>query len=261
MNPFQNWSSWSSTPLGRTLIAQEQAWLDESLQDVFGYQAVQFGPVSLDALRLSRMSCRTRVVCGHETQASLLGDETANLVCAGLEELPFATQSIDLLVLPHTLEVSGDPHHLLREAERVLIPEGKLVITGFNPFSLWVLRKRCRSVNQFPPAGHDWIALPRIKDWLKLLNFDLGAAGASAYAGYVPPVDSQRWLDRLGWMDPAGRRWWPMAGGVYMFMAVKRVSNIQLIGAGWRQGTKAARKAVTAASAQMPAPDLTRRPT
>jgi len=228
------------------LIAEEQAWLDVTLQDVFGYSAVQISPPPIDALRTNRMSCRGRMVWGPQSQDSpySTSDESAPsqgdlanpcVFVGSIDELPFQTESLDLIVLPHTLEVASDPHQLLREAERVLIPEGKLVVIGFNPLSLWALRRRCRSVNRFPPAGHQWISLPRIKDWLRLLNFDLGAGGASAYGAYRPPIDSERWRERLRWMDPAGRRWWPLAGGIYCLMAVKRVHHMRLIAPSWRE--------------------------
>jgi SAM-dependent methyltransferase len=197
MNPFQNWATWSQTPLGLKLVAEEQAWMDATLQDVFGYHALQIAPEPLDALRMSRMSCRTRIVwpplgqsaypATHVGVDDAASNEPCGQVASSLTELPFLTHSLDLLVLSHTLEVTEDPHQLLREADRVLIPEGKLVITGFNPFSLWAIRRKCRSVQRFPPAGHSWIALPRLKDWLGLLNFDMGGGAASAYGGYIPP--------------------------------------------------------------------------
>jgi SAM-dependent methyltransferase len=241
LNPFKDWDSWSQTPLGARLLSEEQSWLDATLADVFGYHAMQIGPMPLDALRANRMSTRARMgwpgALAPPYECSAQSSEIAQPSClvGSMSELPFQTESLDLLVLPHTLEVCHDPHHLLREAQRVLIAEGRLVIVGFNPLSLWRLKKRTRSVNRFPPAGHRWISLPRIKDWLKLLNFDLGAGGASAFGAFVPPVESEKWLTRLQWMDPAGRRWWPMAGGVYFLMAVKRVHHMQLIGPNWRE--------------------------
>lgn len=241
--------------MGKRLLQEEQAWLDETLQDVFGYHAVQISPMPLDALRTNRMSCRVRMVWGE----ARLGDgidancappdlASQSSLIGSTRDLPFLTESLDLLVLPHTLEVSEDPHYLLREAQRVLIPEGKIVITGFNPLSFWGLRRSCRSVTRFPPAGHHWMSLLRVKDWLKLLNFDLGAGGASAFGAYVPPFDSEAWLARMNWMDPAGRRWWPMAGGVYFLVAVKRVHHLHLIGPAWRDQRALSRRKATAAS-------------
>jgi SAM-dependent methyltransferase len=253
LNPFKDWDSWSQTPLGARLLSEEQAWLDATLSDVFGYHAMQIGPMPLDALRSNRMSTRARMGWPGAVSMTGLGAEEADQIAqpsylvGSLPELPFQTESLDLLVLSHALEVCEDPHHLLREAQRALIPEGKLVVVGFNPFSLWRLRKRTRSINRFPPAGHRWISLPRIKDWLKLLNFDLGAGGASAFGGFVPPVESEKWLSRLKWMDPAGRRWWPMAGGVYFLMAVKRVHHMQLIGPNWRERKQLAASRAAAA--------------
>jgi SAM-dependent methyltransferase len=254
------------------LIDEEQRWFDATLQDVFGYHAVQIGPSSLDALRANRMSCRARMVwqVGHPPPIMSPRDgamagagkaadapseagegsrpchlEAPNVIVGSIEDLPLLTESIDLLVLPHTMEVSADPHRLLREAQRVLIPEGRLVITGFNPWSLWRLR-RASLPGRSSASGHAWISLPRLKDWLKLLNFDLGAGGASAFGAYVPPVQTDAWHARLGWMDPAGRRWWPMAGGAYFLMAVKRVHHVQLIGAAWRDQRASPRRAAAA---------------
>ncbi len=238
--------------------------MDTTLADVFGVHAMQIAPPPLDALRCNRMQCRTRVVWPQSPmvdETSLASEDTPDLsrpseMVSGLQDLPIQTESLDLLVLAHALEVSADPHHLLREAQRVLLPEGRIVILGFNPWSAWRLRRASRSVNRFPPSGHHWISLPRVKDWLKLLNFDLGAGGASACGAYFPPVDSERWLKRLGWMDPAGRRWWPMAGGVYFLMAVKRVHHMQLIGPGWKESRAVVRgrTAVTSSSVGITAP-------
>ena len=249
MNPFQHWTTWATSPLGQRLIAEEQQWLDSTVQDVFGYHALQIGPDGLDALRTNRMSSRMRMrVADYPAIAHPPGETTLR---GSLQDIPFKTQSIDLLILSHALEVAPDPHALLREADRVLIPEGRLVILGFNPVSIWRLRKGCRSVNQFPPAGHDWIALSRIKDWLELLSFDLGAGGASAFGAYNPPFDSERWLTRMQWMDPAGRRWWPMFGGVYFLMAVKRVHHMRLIGPAWKKGRSGSAAAQTVPSARV----------
>ncbi|MFP3559891.1 SAM-dependent methyltransferase, partial [Paraburkholderia sp. SIMBA_049] len=126
-----------------------------------------------------------------------------------------------LIVMPHTLEFTSDPHRLLREADRVLMPEGQLVITGFNSLSLWGMRQSFgRMANRpFVPAARDQIAFIRLKDWIKLLGFDLERG---RFGCYRPPLVTDKWLARYGFMEAAGDRWWPIFGAVYMVTAVKR---------------------------------------
>jgi hypothetical protein len=76
-----------------------------------------------------------------------------------------------------------------------------------------------------------FINLPRLKDWLSLLSFDVvgGCMG-----GYAPPFSQEKWLRRFSFMDSAGDRWWPFAGGVYFMQAVKRVRGMRVITPSWR---------------------------
>jgi SAM-dependent methyltransferase len=132
-------------------------------------------------------------------------------------------------VMPHTLEFTRDPHRLLREAERVLMPEGQLIILGFNSLSLWGARQSAGKVTGRPfiPAAHDLIAFTRLKDWIKLLGFDLERG---RFGCYRPPLVSDQWLARYSFMEAAGDRWWPIFGATYMVKAIKRVPGMRLIG-------------------------------
>ncbi len=149
------------------------------------------------------------------------------------EELPFAAQSLDLVVLPHVLEFSFDPHQVLREVERVLRPEGRLIVSGFNPASLWGMRQLLMRPFRpaFFPRDPQFIGLPRLRDWLTLLGFELDGG---RYGCYRPPCASQRWLDRTEMFEHAGDRWWPILGAIYFVSAVKRVRGMHLIGPAWR---------------------------
>jgi SAM-dependent methyltransferase len=144
-------------------------------------------------------------------------------------DLPFESQSIDLLVLPHALEFTHDPHHLLREAERVLVPEGRMIISGFNSLSLWGIRQSIGRMTgrPFVPAAYDLIAFARLKDWIKLLGFELDRG---RFGCYRPPVDTDQWLTRYAFMEAAGDRWWPIFGATYMITAIKRVRGMRLVG-------------------------------
>ena len=138
------------------------------------------------------------------------------------------------MILPHALELSADPHQLLREVERVLIAEGQVVITGFNPFSLWGIARRLRGSAAGAPWQGRFLNVLRLRDWLALLGFEVDRGNFGCYA---PPCDQEQWLKRWHFMEAAGDRWWSFAGGVYLLRAVKRVRGMHLVMPRW-QGKK-----------------------
>ena len=166
--PPDPWSAWLATPAGRYLLAWEQDECDERVVNIFGFNALQCGTPQLQALQHNRMPLRCVVLdAEHLSQIGAAGAASAVLTDQ-FEALPFASQSIDLLVLPHVLEFSGDPHQLLREAERVLRPEGRVLILGLNPFSLWGARHMLAGwfFKARLPANARMISLSRLRDWL-----------------------------------------------------------------------------------------------
>ncbi len=240
---------WLHTAPGRYLLAWEQDRLDQAVTDAFGFHALQLGLPELDGLRANRMPHRwvasDSLVVPEALPApppldGLLTTQPAHepiaLHCE-FDALPFPNASIDLVVLPHALELARDPHHTLREVERVLVPEGRVVIAGFNPTSLWGLRQRAwrmrrgmgfgRDQSLYLPRAGDFIGYWRLRDWLRLLGFEVEAG---RFGCWRPPVTTEKWLERYAWMDRVGDRWWPVLGGVYFLMAVKRVRGVRLIG-------------------------------
>jgi len=219
---------WYDTTLGRYVLDREQAYIDGAVSDIFGFNALQFGLPQYDLLRASRIP--THLTLGPYRPARLLTD---------YDFLALANQSVDLVVMPHVLEFSSSPHQILREVERVLIPEGHVLITGFNPLSLWgayhALQRR--NSDEYPWRGR-FISLPRLKDWLALLGFEVVAG---KLACYVPPVQSGKWLSRLQFMEAAGDRWWPLGGGVYCLLAKKRVHSMRVILPSWSERLAAQR--------------------
>jgi SAM-dependent methyltransferase len=224
---------WFTTPLGQYLLEKERAYLDEVTPDIFGFHALQVGMPEVDLLRENRITHKLRVARAGPPD-----------VFAQCHELPFATHSIDLVLLPHVLEFAEEPHAILREVDRVMMPEGRLVIVGFNPWSLWGLRSSLGpSRDEHPWNGH-FLSLLRVKDWLALLGFDVSAGRLIAYA---PPFDNERVRRRFAFMEPAGDRWWAVGGAVYMLQAIKRVRGMRLITPAWQE--KSAReKGVVAAA-------------
>jgi SAM-dependent methyltransferase len=219
-------AQWFQTPLGQYMLVREQTHFDEMVSDVFGFNALQIGMPEHDFLRASRIPLRCRVAPAPVAS-----------VRAEYVHIPIATASADLVLLPHVLEFSDNPHQILREVERVLVSEGHLIICGFNPWSLWGARK-ARTAGDYPWSA-SFINLPRMKDWLSLLGFDIAAGKLCCY---VPPVNQERWLKRCNFMEAAGDRWWPFGGAIYFLQAIKRVPGMRVIIPGWRDRVQPRKK-------------------
>ena len=252
-------TDWLRTPPGAYLLNWERAQFDQTVSDIFGYHALQLGLPELDALLVNRMPHKWLALEGAPRRppsstneaavtraASYANDETAGAARSSRKvafltdsgALPFPESSLDLVLLPHTLELGADPHATLREVQRVLVPEGRVVISGFNPVSLWGLgRRHYRSPNvntvqpPYLPGTREFIGYWRLRDWLRLLNFEVESA---SFGCYRPAFGSQKWLDRFHWMDTAGERWWPIFGAAYFLGAVKRVHGVRLLEPGWK---------------------------
>lgn len=226
----------------------EQAHLDTAVADLFGFHALQLGLPELDALRTNRMPHRwvatealpdtgsaDHATCADVDAATPL--RAAVVLRCDFDALPFDANSLDLVVLPHSLELARDPHLALREVERVLVPEGRVVVVGFNPSSLWGVRqilgrfRRWLGIRPqhelFLSAEGEFLGYRRLRDWLHLLSFEVEAG---RFGCYRPPLGSQKWLSRFAWIETVGDRWWPVFGAVYFVVAVKRVSGMRLVG-------------------------------
>jgi SAM-dependent methyltransferase len=231
---------WLETPAGSYVRAWQQAQLDMLTADIFGFNAMQIGLPQIDALQANRMQHRWLSDI-QVPEKSADGKSNRVVVVHDFTELPFASQSLDLVVLPHVLEFVSEPHQVLREVERVLIPEGQVIICGFNPASMWGLRQIAGRLTgaHFLPQDSEFISVPRLKDWLKLLNMDVNRG---YYGCYAPPCVTEKWLNRFSFMEKAGNRWWPYLGAVYIVQAIKRIRGMRLIGPVWsKQRAKAAK--------------------
>ena len=221
------------TPGGRYALDWQQRQLDRIVADIFGFHALQLGLRDLAGLRHNRMPHRwfaRDVVDDPEQPPGAAGP--AALVCE-FTDLPIASQSLDLVVLPHTLEVASDPYACLREADRVLVAGGQVVVTGFNALSLWGARQSLARIGgeRYLPQSGELISPRRVRDWLRLLSFEVTAG---AYGCWRPPLQTQAWLERWRFMDHAGERWWPMLGAMYVLVATKRVRAMRLVGKAWQ---------------------------
>lgn len=261
---------WLKSAPGRYLLEWELGRLDHAVSDAFGFHALQLGLPQVDALRANRMPHRWVANDSpqvpeplpeqppHDDDITTLPPDTPVALASGFDALPFPADCLDLVVMPHTLEFAHDPHEVLREVARVLRPEGRVVITGLNPASLWGLRQRMSRARLGMGLGRDGSYLPRegefigywrLRDWLRLLGFhiELGRFGC-----WRPPLATARWLERFAWMDRLGDRWWPVLGAAYVLVAVKRVHGMRLVGLAQRQRQAPSRAAVAASRQSLP---------
>ena len=234
--------------------------MDEAVVDIFGYHALQLGVPELPALHANRMPHQWLACEQLPPHWNTAGSRVALL--SDFSALPFPANSLDLVVLPHTLEFSADPHATLREVERVLVPDGRVVICGLNPVSLWGARQqRGRWLRKlgvgslFLPDGGEFIGYWRLRDWLSLLSFEVEAA---EFGCYRPAVKTQKWLQRFAWMDRIGARWWPIVGSAYFLVAVKRVRGMRLLEPAWKKVPARASKVVSITNRTSP-PRTTRK--
>jgi SAM-dependent methyltransferase len=214
---------WFEGPLGARVLREEAALAQVALDDVFGFELLQVGTwgASQHLLQAARTQHTTLL-------APTVG--TGVTLCAPLASLPFSSDSIDAIFLPHTLELVEDPYAVLREAERVLCAEGCLMICGFNPFSGWGARRlfsRYFRRPAFPPETRRMLSERRLRDWMALLDFEV----ASVY-GYLGPMPITRRPRRMadGTVRQAeyrSRR--PLTAGAYLLKARKRVQTLTLV--------------------------------
>lgn len=226
-----NATQWFDTPAGCYLQQQEQALFDTAVVDLFGFNALQMGCLQMDLLRNSR-------IAHHYKAADEAGlSSQADLQCCD-DFLPFADSSVDLLLLPHRLEFSERPHQTLREAERVIMAEGHLLISGFNPFSLWGMTLAIKRIfsHRSSPKNFPWngrfISLARLKDWLTLLGFEVISVEICCH---IPPFQQLEWQRRFRCLDNIGTRWMTFMGGVYFIVAKKRVVGVTPLKPNWKK--------------------------
>jgi SAM-dependent methyltransferase len=211
--------NWLNSPLGHYLLASEQAIYDQYVADIFGFNALQIGLLEMDLLQQSRIAKRLHV------------DISAGDVLCESEYLPFASSTIDLLCLPHVLEFSQNQHQTLREVERVLVPEGHLILTGYNPMSAWGVRRWFSKKRHYPWCGAT-LSLRRIKDWLALLGLEYVSGGTQAF---IFPINDEKWIQRQQCIEHFASKWSPPVGGIYYIVAKKRVVNMHLIKPNWKK--------------------------
>ena len=213
---------WYKTPLGQYLLDELRDKLEPVLATSFGYYSLQIGCVSESAHLMQ--TCRVK----HHFKIEK-DDINADLN-AQSSLLPIANDSVDLVVLMHHLSATAEPHALLREVSRILIPQGKLIIIDFNPLSLWGLRHFFQSwLEQLPWSGHYFTAR-RLTDWMQLLGFD---RKKHIKVGYLPPIQKPGILKHLSWLEKGMRNWIAFSSALNVLVYDKNIIPITPIRPRW----------------------------
>jgi SAM-dependent methyltransferase len=218
---------WLQTPLGEALLRQEAREVEEAFDGIFGEQCLQLGMWGEERtfLRFARTQrCALIAEANGARKPSAIGN---------LHRLPVQDDSVDSVLLPHTLDYSDRPHEILREADRVLTSHGQMIILGFKPGGLWGIRRLVPGAG-LPPDTEQLIAEKRLRDWLKLLDFTIQGVTRYFFRWPLPGLKSgpsPAWESR-------GRRWWPEMAACYMLTAQKRVSTLTPVRPVWSRQPK-----------------------
>ncbi|MCK5718980.1 MAG: methyltransferase domain-containing protein [Thiomargarita sp.] len=220
-------NGWFQTPLGKRLLIEENHKLQQILPHLFGYYLLQIDNIGYGCLLDSSLIKNRFILC-----------QSTNIICnlypsiyTSPTHLPIIADSVDVVILPHILEFESEPHAILREIERILVPEGYIIIIGFNPVSLWGLWHYFLIRSKTPPWNGHFLPLLRIKDWLNLLGFDLVEQN-SFFTGL--PFEKDYFSHYFQFWDKMSMRWIFNLGSVYIVVAKKRVATLMPIRKGWQ---------------------------
>ncbi|MEM7081325.1 MAG: methyltransferase domain-containing protein [Pseudomonadota bacterium] len=215
-------AQWLAGPVGQRLLAREEHLIERELEQVFGFQLLQIGTWG-DSERFVQHSktLRHSVLCARDGEGvDVIGEP---------DELPIASDSVDAVILPHTLEQHPNPHQVLREVQRILVCDGHAIILGFSPTSAWGLRNVFRSRQNAiarPLSGR------RVNDWLRLLGLE--PIHCHRYF-YTLPIEHEKTLERTAGLERWGSRWWPLLNGAYVVTARKSMVRAALVGRRWHR--------------------------
>ncbi|WP_237068256.1 methyltransferase domain-containing protein [Microbulbifer guangxiensis] len=222
---------WFSTGLGEEILSQEMALAQPLIERLFGYHLLQAGMTDkVDFAACSRINhCFRLSPCAFQEGAAQVD----------FGQLPLPSESIDVAVLHHLLDFAGQPHQVLREASRVLIPGGHLVLIGFNPFSMLGLSRLL--FDRAPHQRGNQLRAARVEDWMNLLDLQ---ANTVERGFFRLPLQHRELLAKTLWMERRGARWRLPWGGFYIIVARKEVARMRTIKIDWRSNRKPALGAV-----------------
>lgn len=214
LNNLQQWLL--ESPLGRHVLATEEVFYHNNVQNIFGYYAVQIGMPQINFLSRNKIPSRFYI--------------DSDIKC-DIRFLPFASSSIDLIICPHTLELTENYHHFLQECYRILIPRGKIIISNFNHKSLFGLFGKYNPVLK----QTNYISVSKLQQQLNTLNFNICGG---RFFDYRPPINNSKYLSHCAFLDKIGDRWFPTFANSYAIIASKELVTPTIIGSKTKLGPK-----------------------
>ena len=220
---FSEMTEWLQTPLGENLLQAEISLLENMINRRFGYHLLQLSCADITMFDDSPI--------GHKFSLTPSTKVKNGGLVAQAEAIPLAGESVDMVVLHHALDYSEHPHQLLREADRVLIAGGHLLIIGFNPFSTWGVRHKFGRRAGKSPWQSNLLSSMRLSDWLKLLDFKIEQVH---YGLYSLPINSSKFIRYSSFLGKLAQRLnWP-TGGIYVISAKKQALPMTPIREPWK---------------------------
>jgi len=215
-------ASWQVLPNGEIIKKAIEDQLAPWWPKFFGYHLAKLGALSAE-IDIPNSTINNQVTIGSESDLiNIVGD---------IDDLPLQAHSIDVCLLSHALEFSLDPHHVIREANRVIIPNGYLILTGYNPFSLVGLNSLQPYRKNKTPWNEHFFSPMRIKDWLHLMGFDILSDQRCLHSGLTGQVTADSLNNQ--WHRFA-KKYVPSLGSIYVIVAKKRVLPLTPIKPRWK---------------------------
>ncbi|NMP17488.1 MULTISPECIES: class I SAM-dependent methyltransferase [unclassified Thalassotalea] len=214
---------WHDMACGELIAEQINQHLANWWPRMFGYHLLKLGDLS------GEIDCSASKI---SHQVSVNEDKNSANVIAEIDDLPFLDSSVDACLLTQQLEFAVDPHHILREADRVLIPNGYLIISGFNPISLAGLNQIIPYRRQVLPWQGRFFTPMRVKDWLNLLGYEVLDDKRMLFSSLHPKINADGWWFKM--CQRFAGKYLSSIGSVYVIVAKKRVHPLTPIRPKWQ---------------------------
>lgn len=223
---LQYWDTWlKQESLGQYLLNLEAKKLASQLSKHLGKHALLVGvPAQSPLLQIINFPFLWLT-------SAFRGDTKASgLIESDMHALAILTGNIDLAIVPHTLDFIDHPRQLLSEVCRVVKPEGLVAVCGFNPYSLWGMKKYFPHQNKTPWCG-SFVSASQIKKWLNLADFQIES---TTYHLYFPPWEKMNNVEHP-WLETFASLCFPFLGGIYIVIARAKVTPLTPIRLKWKQ--------------------------